>query len=64
MLLDVSFGDHNVDSHNIYKHKQKKTGCIPQSASFGVIELDFLTYQLMVVKPWSFMQDLKMSMQI
>jgi hypothetical protein len=29
MLLDVYFWDHNVDGHNIYKHKQKKTGVTP-----------------------------------
>jgi hypothetical protein len=55
MLLVVSFLDHNVDGHNIYKHKQKKMGCLLQSASFRVIELDFLTYLLVVVKPWSMM---------
>jgi hypothetical protein len=38
-------------------------GCLPQSASFQIIELDFLTYLLVVAEPWSFMQDLKVFMQ-
>src|SRR6185295_17306044 len=35
-----------------------------QSASFKVIELDFLTYLLIDVKPWSFVRESKVSMQL
>ena len=37
-------------------------GCHPQSASFKVIELDFLTYLLIDVKPWSFVREFELSM--
>jgi hypothetical protein len=46
MLLDGSIKEHNVDGH-VYI----KPGCLPQSASFKVIELDFLTYLLIVAEP-------------
>src|SRR6185312_3401944 len=39
-------------------------GCLPQSASFKVIELDFLTYFLIDVKPWSFVRESEVSMQL
>jgi hypothetical protein len=39
-------------------------GCLPQSASFKVIELDFLTYLLIVVKPWSYVREFELSMQL
>ena len=39
-------------------------GCLSQSASFKVIELDFLTYLLIDVKPWSFVQEFELSMQL
>jgi hypothetical protein len=47
MLLDGSIKEHNVDGH-VYINK--KPGCLPQSASFKVIELDFLTYLLVVAE--------------
>jgi hypothetical protein len=43
------------------KHEEK--GCLPKSASFKVIELDFLTYLLFVADPWPFMQEEKVPMQ-
>ena len=39
-------------------------GCLPQSASFKVIELDFLTYLLIDVKSWSFVRESEVSMQL
>ena len=39
-------------------------GCLLQSASFKVIELDFLTYLLIDVKPWSFVREFELSMQL
>ena len=46
MLLDIPIKECNVDGHiNIYRIKDQ--GCLPQSASFKVIELDFLTFKLM-----------------
>ena len=57
MLLDIPIKECNVDGHiNILN---KRSGCLPQSASFRVIELDFLTYLLIDAKPWSFMQEVK-----
>ena len=48
MLVDIPIKECNVDGHiNIYN---KRSGCLPQSASFRVIELDFLTYLLIDVK--------------
>ena len=39
-------------------------GCLPQSASFKVIKLDFLTYLFIVVKPWFFVQESEVAMQL
>src|SRR6185312_8521326 len=39
-------------------------GCLPQSTSFKVIEFDFLTYLLIDVKPWSFVREFELSMQL
>ena len=39
-------------------------GCLLQSASFKVIKLDFLTYLLIDVMPWSFVRESKASMQL
>jgi hypothetical protein len=44
--------------------KHKETGCLLKSASFKVIELDFLTYLSIVTKAWSFMEEVKVSMHI
>ena len=41
MLLDIPIKECNVDGHI-----KKRSGCLPQSASFKVIELDFLTFKL------------------
>ena len=59
MLLDVPIKECNVDGH-----KYKRLGCLPQSASFKVIELDFLTYFYVVVKSWSFVQESEVAMQL
>jgi hypothetical protein len=48
MLLDGSIKE-NVDG-NVYIYKLKP-GCLPPSASFKVIEIDFLTYLLVVADP-------------
>jgi hypothetical protein len=49
MLLDGSIKEHNVDSHVcVYIYKP---GCLLESASFKVTELDFLTYLLIVAEP-------------
>ena len=66
MLLDIPIKECNVDGHiNIYIYiYNKRSGCLPQSASFKVIELDFLTYLLIDAKPWSFMQESEVSMQL
>jgi hypothetical protein len=53
MLLDGSIKEHNVDGHVcvcVYVYIYKP-GCLPQSASFKVMELDFLTYLLVVAEP-------------
>jgi hypothetical protein len=49
--------------HNIYTVYIYIPGCLPQIASFKVVELDFLRYLLVVVEPWPFMQDLTVFMQ-
>jgi hypothetical protein len=38
-------------------------GCLPQSASFKVIEFDFLTYLFIVVKPCLHVRESKVAMQ-
>ena len=64
MLLDIPIKECNVDGHiNIYIYN-KRSGCLPQSTSFKVIELDFLTYLLIDAKPWSFMRESEVSMQL
>jgi hypothetical protein len=39
-------------------------GCLPKSVSFKVMELDFLTYLLLVTYTWPFMQEEKGPMQL
>jgi hypothetical protein len=48
MLLDGSIKEHNVDGHVCVCVYIYKPGCLPQSASFKVVELDFLTYHIVV----------------
>ena len=59
MLLDVPIKECNVDGHNY-----KRSGCLPQSTSFKGIELDFLTYFRVVMKPRSFVQESEVAMQL
>jgi hypothetical protein len=49
MLLDGSIKEHIVDGH-VCVYIYIKPGCLPPSASFKVIELDFLTYLLTVAE--------------
>jgi hypothetical protein len=42
----------------------ERSGCLPQSASFKVIELDFLKYLFIVVKPWLLVRESKVAMQL
>jgi hypothetical protein len=50
MLLDGSIKE-NVDG-NVYIYIYKlKPGCLPPSASFKVVKIDFLTYLLVVADP-------------
>jgi hypothetical protein len=49
MLLDGSIKEHNVDSNGTSTMLQP--GCLSQSASFKVVELDFLTYLIVVAEP-------------
>jgi hypothetical protein len=51
MSLEGSIKEHNVDSHVCVCVYIYKLGCLPRSASFKVVELDFLTYLLVVAKP-------------
>jgi hypothetical protein len=49
--------------HSLYRYI-KRSGYLPQSASFYVIELDFLIYFFIVVKPWLLVQESKVAMQL
>jgi hypothetical protein len=49
--------------HSLYRYI-KRLGCLPQSASFKVIELDFLTYLFIVVKTWFLVRESKVAMQL
>ena len=65
MLLDGSIKEHNVDGRIICIYRYiKRIGLPPASASFKVIELDFLTYLFIVAKPWLLVRESKVAMQL